>query len=160
MAGEIVFLSVVQFYCDVDDMLRRARDANSINLRLHGLGLARLRHARRMEPRLASQIYTTLLRIRVAVREVQLDYANWNCRVVMSYLRVCILDPLATAVIAPPPVRRQIGETDGQMNGMFANARLGVERARFRGLDLDIWDPPSETEEEDEGEEGGFDSDA
>jgi hypothetical protein len=159
---EVVFLSVVHFFCDVDDMTRRAGAAGCWHqFRLHGLTLASLRQARHMEPRMAAQIDMSLLRVRVAFREIQLDHARWSFRMAMSYVRLSVVDPSVGAQIAPPPPRRVLGETDANVTLMVDNAALYFQRAFTRGVALDIWNPPSSTAaSEDEEEESDFDDDA
>jgi hypothetical protein len=157
---EVVFLSVVQFFCDVDDLTRRAETAGCwLHFRLHGLTLASLRQARHMEPRIAAQINTSLLRIRVVVREIQLDHARWSYRTAMAYMRLVIADPMVGFHLARQPPRRVLGETDADVEVMVHNAGVDYQRALERGVDLDIWDPPPSTAGDSE-EEGDFDDDA
>jgi hypothetical protein len=169
MAGagqnEIVFLSVVLFFCEVDDVLRRvAAVGNSQIFRLHGLALASLRQARHMEPRIVERINISLLRIRAAFREVQLGHARWSYRVAMSYVRLAVVFPTYGAFLAPPPPLRALGETDANVAVMVANASVDFQRALTRGVPLDIWDPPSPTtgsegeSEEAASEEGDLDA--
>ena len=156
---EVVFLSVVHFFCDVDDMTRRAGAAGCwLHFRLHGLTLASLRQARHMEPHIAAQINTSLLRIRVTVRELQLDHARWSYRMAMSYVRLVVVHPTIGAHLARQPPRRVLGENDANVAMMVHNAAVDFQRAFTRGVALDIWDPPSSTAGD--SEEGDFDDDA
>jgi hypothetical protein len=151
---EVVFMSVVRFFCDIDDIVRRVRRGEIGDVwgyfLMHGQVLVSLRQARRIDSPLVAHIETALLYIRVAVRETQARQARHAFRVAMSYLRAVQEEPNLARFLAVHTSRTDLGETFGNRMVMQDFAEVQLRRAQRRNMDADIFDPLSS--------EGGSDS--
>jgi hypothetical protein len=153
--GEVVFMSVVRFFCDIDDVVRRAETGEVWGYFLmHGRVLVSLRRARRMDSPFVAQIETSLLHIRVAVREIQARQARYAYRLAMSYLRAVQAEPDLAHFLATHTSRTDLGETFGDRMVMQDNAEIQLRRAQRRNMDADIFDPLSSSESGSDSEHG------
>jgi hypothetical protein len=151
---EVVFMSVVRFFCDIDDIVRRVRRGEIGDVwgyfLMHGQVLASLRQARRIDSPLVAHIETALLYIRVAVRETQARQARYAYRLTMSYVRAVHAEPDLAQFLGRQPTRTDLGETFGIRMVMQDEAEVQLRRAQRRNMDADIFEPLSS--------EGGSDS--
>ena len=151
MADAVVFHLVVRFFCiEFSDAglgaLRHYID--------HSTTLVALRRAHRMGSPLVARIETSLLHLRVAVREIQAREARYAYRLAMSYLRAVQAEPDLARFLAMHTSRTDLGETFGDRMVMQDNAEIQLRRAQRRNMNADIFDPLSSSESGSDSEHG------